>query len=96
MTGHDRKHQLLTAALQLAARDGLHAITREGVATLAGCATGLITRYFRSMSLLRHAVVAEAVRVRDLSVLAQALAIKHPAAALAPRALQRAALDSLL
>lgn len=96
MSGPDRKQQLLTAALELSAVNGLHGVTREDVAAQAGCASGLVTRYFRSMPLLRHAIVVEAVRVRDLYVIAQALAIKHPAAALAPRSLRRAALDSLL
>ena len=95
-----RKTEILQAAVRLAESHGLNEVSREQVAELAKCSTGLVNNYFGTMQLLRRAVVGEAVRVRNLVIIAQALvATDAKTKALARRApddLKREALDSLM
>ena len=52
LTPTQRKAQIVDAAVRIAERDGLEAITRDGVAAEAKCATGLVSHYFRPLELL--------------------------------------------
>lgn len=96
MTNKDRKHSILAAALELAADHGFEKITRDQIAARAECATGLVSLYLGTMVQLRRAVMSEAIRTRNLNVLAQGLVAKHPKAEAAPDDLKREAVASIL
>jgi AcrR family transcriptional regulator len=90
-----RKTKILNAALELAETHGFSIITRDQIAESVGCSTGIINFHFGTMKQLRRAVVGEAIRVRNLRVLAQALAINDPRARKAPEKLRRSAALSI-
>ena len=91
-----RKTEILSAALELAKTEGLAGIRRDNVAERAGVATGLVNLHYGTMKQLRRAVVGEALRVRDLRVIAQAMAMGDPRALGAPEELRKAAALSIV
>lgn len=92
----DRKQQILTAAIKVAARPGGWArLTREAVAREAGCAEGLPSKYFGTMVNFKRAIMRAAIHDWNLSVIAQGLASGDKVAAKAEEALKRKALDTL-
>lgn len=93
---HDRKRQILTAAVNLAQTDGFHNITRDGIAIAAGVSTGLVTRHFGTMIALRRAVMRAAINQEILEIVAQGLSIGDPCALKAPPELKIDAAKSLL
>lgn len=68
----DRSAQLLNAAYELAKVGGVKAVTRIGVAEATDTTDGLINRYFTGRKGLRDAVIAEAIKRKDVAVLAWA------------------------
>jgi AcrR family transcriptional regulator len=92
---HD-KQTILTAALQLARRHGYTNVTRCQIAALSGCTSTLVPHYFGTMPQLRRAIMGEAIRTRDLTVIAQGLIAKDVRAMNLPDELKREALESLL
>ena len=92
----ERKTEILSAALELAKTEGLAGIRRDNVAAYAGVATGLVNLHYGTMKQLRRAVVGEALRVRDLRVIAQAMAMGDPRALGAPEELRKAAALSIV
>ena len=86
-----RKAQIMEAALTLARRNGFESVRMEGIANEAGCVNGLVVHYWGTMSQLRRAIMREAVRIEDLQLVAQGLAVGHPAARKAPQALKEQA-----
>ncbi len=97
---HVRKTEILTAAIKLAETEGLSETTRDQIAALAGCSTGLVNLHFGTMLNLRRAIVGEAVRTKNLNVIAQALVAPDKKtrglAQRAPEALRREALETLM
>ena len=91
-----RKTEILSAAIQLAESEGLNEMNRDQVAAVAKCSTGLVNLYFGTMKQLRRAVIGEAVRTKNLNVIAQALVLGDPRAKRAPDELKREALASVL
>jgi len=92
----DRKQQILTAALCIAARPGGWAkLTRISVAKEAQCAEGLPSKYFGTMTTFRRAIMRAAIQARNLPVIAQGLAAGDPSAQKAPDSLKREAVDTL-
>ena len=91
-----RKEQILDAALTLSQSDGYQTITRQSVATLAGCSEGLVSRYFSTMPQLRRAVMSAAIAQANLSVLAQGIAMKDAKALRAPEELRRQAVQLMM
>ena len=91
-----RKQEIVEAALRIAEEVGLCGVTRDEVADRAGCSAGLVNHYFGTMSQLQRATIGEAVRVRNLTVLAQGLVMGHPKARNAPEEMRRAAADSIV
>jgi AcrR family transcriptional regulator len=91
------QEKILNAAFALAAKQGLRSIRRAQIAKRANCAPGLVSYYFRplGMQALISAVVKRAIEQEHLSILATALADKHPAAVAAPPALKQKALATL-
>lgn len=96
MTPTPRKSEILIAAVELAVTDGLNDMTRDKIATRANCSTGLVNTYFGTMSNLRRAVIGEAIRLSNLTIIAQALAAGDKRAQRAPEELKRAALETLM
>lgn len=92
----DRKQQLLTTALELAHTTGYNKLTYDTLAEETGVTRPLVHHYFGTMVCFRRTLMSEAIRTRDLVVIAQGLALKDPRALRAPDDLKRAALDSLL
>lgn len=92
----DRVTDLLTVALQLARTEGFHALTRKRVAQAAAVSPGLVTHRFLSTELMRDAVMTEAVRLSDLRVVADGIALRHAVALAAPVEMRQAALDALV
>jgi len=92
----DRKHEILTAAIKVAARPGGWAkLTREAVAREAECADGLISKYFGTMTNFRRAIMRAAIAGKELSVIAQGLADGDSCAQKATESLKRKALATL-
>ena len=74
----DRREQILAAAVGMAGDVGFQKITRDGVATRAGVAMGLVTRYFGTMCQLRRHVMRSAVKNGIIPIVAEGLAIGDP------------------
>ncbi len=91
----DRRQVILSAALRLAADVGYLRTTREAVATVAGCSPALVSNYFGTMAQMQRAIMGEALRTRNLRVIAQGLAHGDRRASNAPEELREAAAASL-
>lgn len=71
----DRKTEIIDAALRVAERPGAYSkLTRVGIATEAGCAEGLVSRYFGTMNAFKRVVMRAAIQRSNLSIIAQGLA----------------------
>ena len=86
-----RKAQLLEVAMALAEQHGFDRLHRDLVAEVAGVSPALVSRYW-TVPQLREQLVEAAVSLPNLTVLAQALVLRHPRAVDAPVSLRRAAL----
>lgn len=91
----DREAQLVALALDLAEAHGFERVTKELLAHAAGCAPSNVSRYWTASS-LQSRIMDEAVETRRLRVVAQGLAVRHPAALAAPLRLRRAAALSIV
>jgi len=92
----DRKYQILTAALAVAARPGGYAkITREAIAKEVGCAEALVSKYFGTMPQMRRTIMRSALMTDNLPVIAQGLACGDPHAQKADPELKSRALATL-
>lgn len=87
---------VLTAALSLAKIHGYTKVTRESVAEMTGYSPASISKHFGTMIKFRRAIMSAAMVRRDLSVLAQGLALGDPKARSAPDDVKRAAVESIL
>jgi len=92
----DRKQQILTAAIKVAGRPGgWGKLTRVAVAKEAGCAEGLVSKYFGTMIAFRRSIMRAAIQARNLAVVAQGLAAGDTNAQKAPPELKAAAVETL-
>lgn len=92
----DRKRQILTAAIKVAGRPGgWGKLTRDAVAKEAGCAEGLVSKYFGTMIAFRRSIMRAAIKDFNLSIVAQGLAAGDNVALKAEEALKRKALETL-
>lgn len=101
----DRKGQILTAAIKVAARPGgWSKLTREAVAKEAECAESLPSKYFGTMVNFKRAIMREAIRLAErgntpaaiyYSVIAQGLATGDKCAQKAAPELKALALNTL-
>jgi len=92
---HDRRQSILTAALAVAVRDGYLRVTRDAIAAAAGCSPALVSNHLGTMTQTHRAIMGEALRVRNLRVIAQGLAHGDKRALNAPLELREAAAASL-
>ena len=91
-----RKEEILLAAVRVAEREGYMVMKRNDVSDEAGCATGSVHRYFVTIEELRERVLEYGVDNRNLAILAQGLAMRHPYTANAPIHTRKSAVLSLL
>jgi len=96
MLPNDRRAEILVAALNVAERTGFNQLTREQVAIKAGCAESLVSVYFGTMIKLKRDIMRVAVRQRNLTVIAQGLAVGDKHAKKADKSLQSESLQSLI
>ena len=93
----DRKEQILSAAVIVAARkNGWSTLTREAVAAEANCVPSLLSRYFGTMAAFRRTHKREAVRLRNMSIIAQGLAAGDAHARKAPPDIRTEACNLLI
>lgn len=85
----DRAASLLAVAVSLAHRKGWHSLTHESIATAAGVSPSLVKLRLGPIGTLRRAVMREAVRQRQVRVVAQGLAAGDRTARTADAALRR-------
>ena len=90
MTTEERRRAILTHALRLAERHGFEAVYRDELAAKAKVSPSLISKYWTAPQ-LREAILLAAIEQKNLGVLAQGLARRHPVARAAPLSLRRAA-----
>ena len=92
----DRKQEILNAAIKVAGRPGgWGKLTRDAVAREAGCAEGLVSKYFGTMIAFRRSIMRAAIQARNLAVVAQGLAAGDTNAQKAPPELKAAAVETL-
>lgn len=96
MSKDKRKTQILAAAMVEAKQQGYQNVTREAIAQRATCAPGLVSFYFGTMPELKRAIMSEAIRTRELRIVAQGIADGHPKAKRAPDDLKLEALKHLM
>lgn len=97
LTSKVRKEQLLQAAIDLASTNGGYtSLTRKKVADKAGVSEALVSLHWGTMPQLRRSVMREAIRVVNLPVIAQGLAIRDSVAMKAPKETKTQAMQSLL
>lgn len=92
----DRDNLILNAAIELAQEDSFQWITRDAVAERAGVSPGTVNNAYGTIADLKRAVLRAAVERRILSIIAEALGVKHPIAMEAPEDLRKEALATLV
>lgn len=85
------KNTILQAAVKLAPRRGLYAMTRRDVAKAAGCGNGTINYHFESMESLREAVMSHAIENECLPLLALYVMVPKISRRLSPALKERVA-----
>ena len=97
LTPEQRKHLILEAAVELSIYEGYEKLTRENVAAMADCTPSLVTpHYYRSMEVLKAAVISYAVDNKILEILAEALVYRSPLVEDLPHALRTRAAKCLI
>lgn len=91
----ERTELILSAAVDVAKEKGFFNVTRENVATKAGCSVGIITLRFKTMPALRSAVMRRAVRDKVLTIIGQGVAAGDRIASTVPASLRKRAVASL-
>lgn len=95
-TPTERKKQILDVAIGQAREVGYQNVTRENIAKAAGISTGLVSKYFATMTQLKRALMRAAINQNELKILAQGLASNDPNAVKAPDELKKQAINALM
>ena len=90
-----RRAHILNTAVDMAKVDGYQRITRDGLAKKANVSSGLVTRYFNTMSQLRRSIVRASVQREVLEIIAQAVLSNDPHVSKASTELKKRALASV-
>ncbi|HKF95953.1 MAG TPA: TetR family transcriptional regulator [Gammaproteobacteria bacterium] len=85
-------HPILSAAYDLAARDGWQAVRRDAVAQAAGVSAGTVSNAYGSLDALRDEVMRMAVSERHARLVLEGIVARHPAVAGADATLRAEAL----
>jgi AcrR family transcriptional regulator len=72
------KDDILKAALELAARNGIAATGRDDIAARVPCAGGSVSYHLGDAKHLRRAIVEAAIERRNLRVVGFAIGERHP------------------
>ena len=88
-------NKILTAAIDLAAVHGYTNVTRHQIAEMIDCAPSLIPYHFGTMKQLRRSIMGEAIRTKNLIIIAQGLTAKDSRALGCSDELKRAACEYL-
>jgi AcrR family transcriptional regulator len=91
-----RSQQIIDAAMKLSEKKGYQNVMRSEIASEAGCATGLVSHYYGTMSQLKRAVMRHAVETENLTVIAQGLAERDKHALKADEEVKKAAVATLI
>lgn len=91
----DRETEILEVALRLAAAKGYTRVTRDEIATAAGCSSGLVSRYLGTMTQCRRLLMRKAVEREIVKIVAQGLADGNQHAKKAPPELKARAAQLL-
>lgn len=95
MKPENRKDAILEAGLVAARKVGFLNLRQADIAQEAGCAHGLVTRYFATMTQMRRAIMRAAIQRKDLALIAQGLGCGDADARKAPDDLKKKALKLL-
>ena len=74
---YNLKH-LIDSALEVAKTEGYTRMTREQIATQAGCSTGIVSKYLGTMPAMRRTIMRAAVHGGVHAVIVQGLAVRDP------------------
>lgn len=76
-----RRSQILNAAIDVAREQGLHKVSIVNVArgTPDKCSKELVKHYFKNLTVLRTAVITEALSNGRFGIVAQAITMRDPA-----------------
>lgn len=96
MSKDQRKQDILAAAVIEARQQGYNNVSREAIAQRATCSPALVSHYFGTMVDLKRAIMSEAIRTRELRIVAQGIVDGHPKAKRAPEDLKLEALKLLM
>jgi AcrR family transcriptional regulator len=91
----DRKQSILNAAFGLALTLGYKSVTKRGVAAEAGCSPSLVMHYYSTLNKLQRAIIGEAIRRQDLTIIAQGLVHRDSRVMLLPADVRAAACAKL-
>lgn len=86
------KDDILSAALELAARHGLAATSRNAIAARVPCSSGSVSFHYGDGRKLSRAIVEAAIERRIFAVMGAAIAERHPAASKIPEDMRSPAL----
>ena len=98
MNGKDkdiRADEFALIGLKLAERSSYIQAKRELIAREAGTTTGTVNYALGGAAEVRDAIITKAVELENVTVVAQALALRHPIAMAAPQLLKARAVQLL-
>lgn len=72
----ERHRQILTAALKVAEKKGIHIMTMDEVAKEAKCSRPLVVRFLGNSEKFRKEIIAEAIRLKHLRLIGQGILLK--------------------
>lgn len=93
---HQRKQEILDAAVALSKTLGYLNVTRKGIALRALCSEAAVSAHFGTMKKLQRAVMSAAIARRELSIISQGLAAGDSKARAACQEIKEAAIATLL
>ena len=94
--GKIKKHDVLLAAVELAAISGYLRVTRDAIADRAGVSMGSVTNYLGTIKQIRRAIVRHAIRTEHLVIIAHAIVNKDPLTNKVNKTLRARAMESVL
>lgn len=95
LNADERRESIAIAAYSIALNLGFNHITRDSVAAAAGCATGLVSRYFPAES-LRRVVFRMAIKHENLKILQHNMVGEYAGLVPMPPDLRRKVSESIL
>lgn len=95
MKQDERKEFIIQAALNVAEEVGFSKVTRDKVARQACVSPSLVQFYFRNMDDLREKIATQAIKEKNVPVIAQLLGILHYSVLSAPECIRKKALTFL-